>query len=221
MKILIADDHSLVRSGLSDVLVSGFPNADVVQASSATEALGIASSNHQLCLAVVDLFMPDMEGFKFLRKLCNDSPSLPVAVVSASDNPKHIRKAIDLGASGYIPKSVTEDEFLSALKNILAGDTYIPQKINNFTSSGMDISDNPDMETAYIKNIPKQLTGRQQEILVLLGEGKSNKHIARELNLSENTVKVHVSAVLKVLDLDNRTQAGVVAQKLIDAGLEG
>lgn len=214
MKILIADDHALMRTGLSDVLIEGFPHAEVLQASDVKQALGLVSGKQPLSLAIVDLFMPDMDGFCFVQKLCEDYPALPVVVISASDNPKHISKALKLGVSGYIPKSASQQQFLGAIERILSGGTYIPEEFVQPGQSGSQYKENPDIEIASIKNTLNQLTARQLDILGKLGQGLSNKMIARDFNLSENTVKVHVSTVLKILELDNRTQAGVFAKKL-------
>jgi DNA-binding NarL/FixJ family response regulator len=209
MKILIADDHALMRTGLCNVLAEGFPSAVILQAATAAETLALAETEKP-GIAIVDLFMPDMDGFFFLRKLIRRFPDLPIAVISASDNPVHIRKALDLGASGYIPKSVSEDVFLSAIAQIFSGGVYIPEDFNNSTPSWAD----PSVGRDVVRNTFNQLTGRQLEILHHLGLGKSNKQIARDLALSENTVKVHVSTVLRILELDNRTQASSIAQKI-------
>jgi DNA-binding NarL/FixJ family response regulator len=209
MKILIADDHALMRTGLSDVLAGGFPSADILQAATAAETLTLAETGKP-GIAIVDLFMPDMDGFLLLRKLVSGFLNLPIVVISASVNPVHIRKALDSGASGYIPKSVSEDVFLSAVEHVFSGGVYIPEDFKNSTPSWADSSVSQDV----IRNMFNQLTDRQLEILRHLGLGKSNKQIARDLALSENTVKVHVSTVLRILELDNRTQASLVAQKI-------
>ncbi len=208
-----------MRTGLSDVLIAGIPGVDVLPASNAEEALDLASHAESLSLAIVDLFMLDMDGFAFLHKLCEQHPNLPVLVISASDNPRHISKALKQGVSGYVSKSVSEQQFLKAIKRILSGGTSIPDDFIQPSQPGGQYQENPDIEPATVKNIIKQLTDRQLQILLKLGQGLSNKLIARELRLSENTVKVHVSTVLKTLDLDNRTQAGVIAQKLEERGL--
>lgn len=211
MNILIADDHTFIRSGLNDNLKQILPDAVIFNAESATQVLQLLTQKVEIELAIVDLFMPDMDGFVFLRKLCNDHPQLPVIVISATDNPEHIRKTLDLGAMGFIPKSASTNQFNNVVNIVLAGGTYIPEELIAHTAPLTPDSINGNTNAPELK---RQLTGRQMEILVKLGEGKSNKQIARELELAENTVKVHVSGLLKILELDNRTQAGVVAEKL-------
>ncbi|MCP5214522.1 MAG: response regulator transcription factor [Pseudomonadales bacterium] len=214
MNILIADDHTFIRSGLQDNLKQIMPQAVIFNADSATQALQLAAQNIDFRLAIVDLFMPDMDGFAFLRKLCTNHPELPIIVISATDNPAHVRKVLELGAMGFIPKSSSTQQFNNVVNIVLSGGTHIPASFADslrLHDAEVSIADNADTEEALLK---RQLTVRQKEILAKLGEGKSNKQIARELLVSENTVKVHVSSILKVLKLDNRTQAGIAAEKL-------
>ena len=214
MNILIADDHTFIRSGLQDNLKQIMPQAVIFNADSATQALQLAAQNIDFRLAIVDLFMPDMDGFAFLRKLCTNHPELPIIVISATDNPAHMRKVLELGAMGFIPKSSSTQQFNNVVNIVLSGGTHIPASFADslrLHDAEVSIADNADTEEALLK---RQLTVRQKEILAKLGEGKSNKQIARELLVSENTVKVHVSSILKVLKLDNRTQAGIAAEKL-------
>ena len=214
MNILIADDHTFIRSGLQDNLKQIMPQAVIFNADSATQALQLAAQNIDFRLAIVDLFMPDMDGFAFLRKLCTSHPELPIIVISATDNPAHMRKVLELGAMGFIPKSSSTQQFNNVVNIVLSGGTHIPASFADslrLHDAEVSIADNADTEEALLK---RQLTVRQKEILAKLGEGKSNKQIARELLVSENTVKVHVSSILKVLKLDNRTQAGIAAEKL-------
>ena len=214
MNILIADDHTFIRSGLQDNLKQIMPQAVIFNADSATQALQLAAQNIDFRLAIVDLFMPDMDGFAFLRKLCTNHPELPIIVISATDNPAHMRKVLELGAMGFIPKSSSTQQFNNVVNIVLSGGTHIPASFADslrLHDAEVSIADDADTEEALLK---RQLTVRQKEILAKLGEGKSNKQIARELLVSENTVKVHVSSILKVLKLDNRTQAGIAAEKL-------
>ena len=214
MNILIADDHTFIRSGLQDNLKQIMPQAVIFNADSATQALQLAAQNIDFRLAIVDLFMPDMDGFAFLRKLCTSHPELPIIVISATDNPAHMRKVLELGAMGFIPKSSSTQQFNNVVNIVLSGGTHIPASFADslrLHDAEVSIADDADTEEALLK---RQLTVRQKEILAKLGEGKSNKQIARELLVSENTVKVHVSSILKVLKLDNRTQAGIAAEKL-------
>lgn len=217
MRILLVDDHSLIRSGLRDTLARHFLGAknieiDVLEASNGAQALELIRNNEPE-LAIVDLFMPGEETFGFVRKLCDDHPDLPVMVLSASENPAHVRKCIDLGASGYVPKAASQQVLLAAVDNILAGGVYIPNLVSEAVSLSTGGSRQKTIEIDF-DTLSQRLTGRQMEMLIMVAQGKSNKVIARECDLSDNTVKVHVSAVLKALGLDNRTQLGLLAQKL-------
>lgn len=213
MNILIADDHTFIRSGLQDNLERILPEAVIFNAENATQALQLSTQNVDFKLAIVDLFMPDMNGFTFLRKLCSNRPELPVIVISATENPEHVRKVLDLGAMGFIPKSSSTHQFNNVVNIVLSGGTYVPEGFMQSSRQSEETQDNLGINYEGI-TLKRQLTERQKEILAKLGEGKSNKQIARELQVSENTVKVHVSSILKVLKLDNRTQAGIAAEKL-------
>lgn len=212
MKIVIADDHAMTRSGVMAALSEMFPAAKIIECEDANSVLAAAKAE-DLTLAIVDLFMPGNDGFGFLKKLCNSHPELPVVVLSASDNPKHVRKAIDLGVSGFIHKSSSFDVMHEAINKILAGGIYRPD-ISSFEPSQpsdktVDL-DHPQNREALIDS----LTKRQLEILVCLAKGMSNKDIANYLFISENTVKTHLKAVMLELGCNNRTEAGVLAEKL-------
>jgi len=214
MNILIADDHTFIRSGLADSLKEIFPDALVFHAENATQALRLAAQEVTFQLAIVDLFMPDMDGFAFLRELCGDHPELPVIVISATDNTHHVHKALESGAAGFISKSNSTTEFSNVVNIVLSGGHYVPPlHSNDSANTATDHSGGQFQSTA--KRPPQALlTERQKQILAKLSEGKSNKQIARELAVSENTVKVHVSSILRNLKLNNRTQAGIAAEKM-------
>jgi len=212
MRIVIADDHAMTRSGVIAALSEMFPDAKIIECVDAPSVL-TAAKNEVLSLAIVDLFMPGNDSFGFLKKLCNTHPELPVVVLSASDNPKHIRKAIDLGVSGYIHKSSTFELMHEAIVKILAGGIYRPTvpsiDSTRTTEDALDI-DRPQNREALIDS----LTKRQLEILACLAKGMSNKEIAKTLSISENTVKTHLKVLMVELDCSNRTEAGVLAEKL-------
>ena len=214
MNILIADDHSLIRSGLSSLLASLYEDATIYPANSAAQALQLAQDIPSLDLALLDLFLQDMDGFRFLRQFCNQYPSVPVIVVSASANPSHVRKVIDMGVSAYIPKSVSPEVFTSAITRVLNGGVYIPADDLLGSSVHADRVAVSDGRAYTLNEVKELLTPRHLQILARVQLGRSNKHIAREFELSENTVKTHVSAILKLLGLTNRTEAGILAEKL-------
>lgn len=212
MLILLADDHELVREGLKHTLTGLSPDVTFLEASTATEVIDTIFEHTGIDLLLLDLVMPGSNGFQLLKRICDSNPDLPVVVLSAADDPAQMRKALDVGASGFISKSGNAEVMLSALRLILAGGIYVP----------------PDMLKPYPDNDPRAqeivaestgasdpqtpvLTARQRQVLEKLGQGKSNKQIARELDLSENTVKIHVTGVLRALGVDNRTQAAVIA----------
>jgi|TARA_B110001452_G_scaffold267612_1_gene278451 DNA-binding NarL/FixJ family response regulator len=211
MHTLIVDDHAFVCVGLKATLLDGLSDIKVSTASDGAKALDILLNN-SIDLAVIDLFMPGGDGgFDFIDTVCQTYPKLPIIVLSASENPAHIRKCLDIGAKGFVTKSAPKEILFTAITKVLAGDRYIPSAL--LTAQGDGGRGNSDLQ-ASADNVTQLLTERQLEILALISKGFSNKLIARELFLSENTVKVHVSAILRALSLSNRTQAGLVGQKL-------
>ena len=211
MHTLIVDDHAFVCVGLKATLLDGLSDIKVSTASDGAKALNILL-NDSIDLAVIDLFMPGGDGgFDFIDTVCQTYPKLPIIVLSASENPAHIRKCLDIGAKGFVTKSAPKEILFTAITKVLAGDRYIPSAL--LTAQGDGGRGNSDFQ-ASADNVTQLLTERQLEILALISKGLSNKLIARELFLSENTVKVHVSAILRALSLSNRTQAGLVGQKL-------
>lgn len=211
MHALIVDDHAFVCVGLKATLLDGLSDIKVSTASDGAKALDILL-NDSIDLAVIDLFMPGGDGgFDFIDTVCQTYPKLPIIVLSASENPAHIRKCLDIGAKGFVTKSAPKEILFTAITKVLAGDRYIPSAL--LTAQGDGGRGNSDLQ-ASADNVTQLLTERQLEILALISKGLSNKLIARELFLSENTVKVHVSAILRALSLSNRTQAGLVGQKL-------
>jgi len=213
MDILIADDHNVVISGLMGALERSFDGASFSVAHDSAEVFRLLNQKSDYDLALVDLKMPGMDGFDFLRRLFAEFPALKVAVISGVDDPCSIKKAIALGAGGFIPKSVSEETLINAVRLVLRGDIYLPTHVLKADSESNSDQVIPD-SAIDVKNAYQLLTERQREIMLLLGEGRSNKDIARHLDLSENTIKVHVSGILRALNLRNRTQAGVIGEKM-------
>lgn len=213
-KVIVADDHELIRSGMAGILAAEFPGCIVREATSAQEVFNYLKSEDDFDLALVDLLLGDMDPFIFLRRLCNQHPELPVVVVSASDSSIHIRKALEIGVVGYVPKAASKDVLGKALRLVVSGGTYVPS--SEVVSSKTASYDDSDIaiKTATMESVQELLTTRQMEILKMLAQGKSNKQIGHNLGLSYNTVRVHVSAVLKALELSNRAQAGIFAEKI-------
>jgi DNA-binding NarL/FixJ family response regulator len=203
MRILLADDHALFRSGLSLVLQQLGPEVSIIEACNFDEALGQASSD--LDLVLLDLNMPGMDGPAGLGRFRESVTTVPVVVISASENVADIEQLLDAGAVGYIPKSSSSQVMLSALALVLAGGTYVPSQVLRRGASGL-----PSQGKAGPGGL---LTDRQLDVLRLLVQGKSNKVIARELRLSEGTIKIHLASLYRVLNAANRTEAVVEAQR--------
>ncbi|MDG2270359.1 MAG: response regulator transcription factor [Alphaproteobacteria bacterium] len=204
--IVIADDHPLVRDALRQTIAQDMASAVFHEAASLAEAetgiRGLGSPD----LVLLDLHMPGMRGFTGLAYLRSQFPETPVAMISASTDPRIMRQAIDFGASGFIPKSAPTDDIRSAVREILAGNSWLPA----------DTNDVPDTaaEDAQLAARLANLTPQQLRVLGMLSDGKLNKQIAYDLDISEATVKSHVSAILQKLDVNSRTQAVILAGRL-------
>ena len=212
MRVLIVDDHQLIRAALRDLLHRQYSILDCVEASSGETALS-AVKQKEFDVAIVDLFIPGETAFVFLQKLCKQRPSLPVVVLSATDNQQHMQQCIDLGAKAFVNKGEAMEKVIDAIEKVIIGDVFLPSALSKKveTSISPESGELPDLN---LEIVLKVLTVRQLDIIRMIAQGKSNKAIAREKELSDNTVKVHVSAILRALDLKNRTQIGLLAQKL-------
>ena len=207
MHVLIVDDHQLIRSAISSLLDNEFINVLCVEADCGTSAL-IAISKHQFDCAIVDLFLPGEPPFEFIRMLCEQRPELPVIVLSATSINSHKHQCMEIGASAFINKGEAMETVSDVLSTLLPKEILIPRVMGRFSLTAEQL---PDIALDEVIN---KLTERQLDILGLLAQGKSNKEVARERNLSDNTVKVHVSAILRALNLNNRTQLGLLAHKI-------
>jgi two-component system, NarL family, nitrate/nitrite response regulator NarL len=208
MKLLIVDDHPVLRDGLAALLAQAGPDTAVLQARDAREGLALVESHPDLDLIILDLAMPGMKGLQALTEFGRKRPDLPVIVLSSSEDPRDVRQALASGALGYVPKSASQQVLLSAVRLVLNGDLYIPPLILGEPSSAVE-----RRSDGAGHNSRRLLTTRQVEILVLLSEGKPNKTIAATLTLSEKTVKAHISAIFKTLNVVNRTQAAVAGRE--------
>jgi DNA-binding NarL/FixJ family response regulator len=211
MKILIADDHELFRDGLRHVLDQLGGPLTIVEASDFDQALSTVEREKDIDIVLLDLSMPGMSWNDGLQRLKEQlPPTTPVIVLSASDDRRHVLQAVNLGAAGFIPKTSSSRVMLSALKLVLSGGVYLPPALLENGAQGLDGTGGPMAS----ENAVSFLTPRQREVLALLGQGKSNKEIARVLQLAEGTVKLHVTAILKALNVNNRTRAVVAASQL-------
>lgn len=206
MKILITDEHPLYRDRLSLDLEQQFPDTIIIQASNFSQAVKIIYEESGIDFILLDLDMSDVkweEGIKFLKQ---KAPDVKIIALSACEDVREIMKILDLGIKGYIPKRADTKAVKEALKNILNGGTYFPTALNKNNS---EVSDIPRYKVKI-----KNLTNRQSQVLDLIAEGKSNKQIAYEMGVSEATVKLHINALLRSLNVNNRTQAVITAQKM-------
>lgn len=207
MKILVADDHALFREGLRYVLARLGDEVEIFEARDGSEALDVVATRSDLDLVLLDLAMPGMDGFEGLRELRRRVPAVPIVILAASEDSADVRAALDAGAMGFIPKSSTSSVMLSALRLVLSGGVYLPPAF-------LEKSSRRGTSARSLEALG--LTARQQDVLKLLGQGQSNKEIAQAFGLAEGTVKLHVSAILRALDVDNRTQAVIAAARLLD-----
>lgn len=207
MKILIADDHLLFREGLRHVLQSLAENVDVIEAGTREQTLDQVRNHADLDLVLLDLVMPGANGFDALEKLSREHPTLPIVVLSASDRVADMRLALDSGALGFVPKSSSAAVMLSAVKLVLAGGMYVPPDLLETGRRSVD---------SAAGQPTGELTARQWQVLRGIVDGKPNKIISSELNVSEATVKAHVTGVLKALNVSNRTQAALAGRRLLD-----
>ena len=208
-RLLIADDHPLFRGALREAVTGLFREVDIAEAGTFEEVTDLAERSGDVDLILLDLSMPGVRGFSGLMYLRAQYPSLPVVVVSANDDPAVIRRCMEFGASGFIPKTLGIDALRQAVSRVLQGEVWTPPDV--------DLARQSDAETAAMIARLATLTPQQVRVLMMLSGGLLNKQIAYELGVSEATVKAHVSAILQKLGVESRTQAVIAAGK-IEAG---
>lgn len=215
MKILAVDDHPLIRDALRQVLKVLDPEMDLLTAANAQETLIAASENPDLNLVLLDLSLPDANGFEVLHQLREQHAGIPVVVLSATDDAASVMRALDDGAMGFIPKTSSNDVLLGALRLVLAGGVYLPADVlRQSTATHPHPPADPGVVQPEITYRDLGLTERQAQVLSLMVQGKPNKLICRALNLAEGTIKTHISAILRSLNVNNRTQAVIAVGKL-------
>jgi two-component system, NarL family, nitrate/nitrite response regulator NarL len=207
MKLLIVDDHAILREGLVALLQQFEQGADVLQASDTTEGLRLAEAHPDLDVVFLDLNMPDQSGMEIIPVFARRCPQLPVIVLSSSEDPTDVRLALKSGAFGYVPKSASPRNILSALRLVLSGEIYVPPLMLDLAPAASSGASQAFSEPGG------RLTERQTEVLRQLCRGLSNKEISRKLDLSEKTTKSHVTAIFKALGVVNRTQAASAARR--------
>ncbi|MDH3579910.1 MAG: response regulator transcription factor [Hyphomicrobiales bacterium] len=205
-RIIIVDDHPLFRDALRQALSDKFDNLDISEAGSLDELSQTLEDVSEVDLILLDLTMPGVKGFSGLMYLRAQYPEIPVVIVSANEDPGAIRRCIEFGASGFIPKSLSVDTIRGAVEVVLDGGVWTPPD--------MDLNASGDGETAELVSRLATLTPQQVRVLMMLSEGLLNKQIAYKLGVSEATVKAHVSAILQKLGVDSRTQAVIAVNKI-------
>jgi len=222
MKILLVDDHVLIREALRGVLNELKGEATVVEASDWSQAIREIDQDADVDLILLDLTLPDRDGFEILAELRERYPAISVVVLSAQHDRDSVARALDLGALGFIPKSAQREVMLSAFNLIFSGGMYIPPEILvRQELAPAQSAAAPARSGRLVSAADLGLTERQMEVLALMMQGRSNKVICRVLDLAEPTVKNHVSAILKALKVTNRTEAVIAAGALGFTPLQG
>lgn len=211
LKLLVIDDHPLVLKGIIAALHTLGKDITVLSARDGEKGLSLAKENADLDMVLLDLALPGpgrTSGYALISRIHEHTPSVPVLVVSALEAPENVRLAISSGAMGFVPKSAGSEVLLTALKQVLDGNISVPETL--------DFGDWDDGEGAQPHPHPdvRQLTRRQLQVLTAVCQGKTNREVALELGLSEKTIKAHVTGVFKVLHVQNRTQAVLIARRL-------
>ncbi len=205
LSIVIADDHPMVRDALSLALRQAFPAAEVALAETFGQAKAMIDSRIETDLIVLDLDMPGMQGLTGLATLRATAPAVPVVILSATRNAAAMRQAVEMGAAGFISKSAAMSDIVGSIQTVLAGGICLPDVASD---AALTVQDRDLAARAA------SLTPQQHRVLALMAEGKPNKVIAADMQISEPTVKAHVTEILRKLEVHSRTQAVLLAQRL-------
>jgi DNA-binding NarL/FixJ family response regulator len=208
MKVLLVDDHALIRDALRGVLSELTDDAMVLEASDCRQAMRLIEAHRDLHLILLDLNLPDQDGFVVLADLRKRYATISVVVLSAFHDRERVLRALDLGALGFIPKSAPRDVMVNALRLVFSGGIYIPPEALAGAGTKEPVAARP------VSPADLDVTERQMEVLALMMRGKSNKAISRLLDVAEPTVKHHVTAILKALKVTNRTEAVIAVGAL-------
>ena len=206
-RVIVADDHPLFRVAIKEALESEHGEIEFLEASSFETLQSLVETNPEVDLVLLDLHMPGVSGFAGLVYLCKRYPSIPVVMISANEDPLVIRRALDHGAAGFIPKSSSIETINEAVNSVLMGDIWSPKNLQ----SSLPGSNSSELEMAERLN---KLTPQQFKVLMMMSQGLLNKQIAYDLGVSEATIKAHVTAIMSKLGVTNRTQAVLAAQRL-------
>ena len=221
MKVLLIDDHPLILAALQSVIQGLGDHVEVASASSGAGARAMLQADSTFELVLLDLHLGDADGFDLLTEFRGAYPGLPVVVVSASDRTSDVIRAIDLGAMGFVPKRASNETLVEALRQVISGGVYVPPMSMGTTLAGASAgsvqheASVSNFQTASLAQLG--LTQRQTQVLALLLQGQPNKLIARELDLSVETIKDHVASVLRILRVSSRTQAVIAVSQMLQA----
>ena len=211
MKILVVDDHSLITDALSVLFLDLDPQAEVITTRTAESALQLQQQNLDLDLVVLDLGLPGVSGTSLLEAMVAQAPEMKILVLSGQQDQRNVMRVLQLGAAGFVPKSMASETLLSAVKFVLSGGVYIPADLlEEVNRSGMFATPDRPREAGTSRI---ELTERQEQVLQLLARGAPIKIICRELGLSEGTVKTHVTAIYRAFNASNRTEALLAARR--------
>ena len=206
MRIVIADDHPLVRGALAQAVASAAPESAIVEAGDLEGVRTLLAADAEVDLVLLDLALPDVRGFSGLVMLRAEYPGVPVVIVSGTLERGAVRRCLDFGAAGFIPKTADLDTMRGAIHSVLAGNVWTPPDV--------DLTIPADQETEDLVRRMASLTPQQVRVLMMVQSGLLNKQIAWELSVSEATIKAHVSAILTKLGVESRTQAVIAAAKI-------
>ena len=213
MKVLVVDDHPLIRQALLVVLKQLDSDLEVYEAGNCQDALGLVDAHPDLDVVLLDIHLPGVSGLDALQSFRERAPGVPVVVVSASEDPQDVTRALDSGAMGFIPKSQSSQVMIGALRLVLSGGVYLPpEMVRRSPAPGTSVPAPAPANGMTYRDLG--LTERQAQVLALLIQGKPNKLICRDLDLAEGTVKIHITAILKALKVSNRTQAVIEVSRL-------
>ncbi len=212
MKILIVDDHSLVREGLQAILSRSDLSAQFLEAWDATSVWDHITKNADLDFVLLDIQLPDCSGLELLTRIVGHRPELPVVMLSADHDSQTVTHALNLGASGFLPKTSVSEVLVSAIRLVLAGGIYVPPEA--LLKSTMRPAFASAQSTAPVTIESLRFTARQVEVFRLLLQGMSNKQICRKIDLAEATVKIHVRGILRAINVSSRAEAIAKAAQL-------
>jgi DNA-binding NarL/FixJ family response regulator len=217
VKIIAADDHALIREGLHAILKRMDEQLQFIEACDGKSLEAQLAQHPDADLLLLDVQLPDVSGLTLLETLSGQYPDLPIVILSAEHDRETVTRAIDLGAAGFLPKTSLNQVLVSAIQLVMSGGIYIPPEALRPSSAPVPAPAPAPVAPAPGTALTPEslgLTGRQLDVLWLLLEGMSNKQICRKLDLAEATVKVHVRAILRALNVDSRTEAVVVATRM-------